>query len=259
MKLIVMQELAGMNNILNNLFIDRNQTCITGCYDESGERTQYHYLKYFNNPDYRHLFPAPTLYSAFSKEDRDWIRDDLKQWPHTQVDKSFDKCNYLFLRGTAGGNTILEKGEETPFGEKYPRQFVSNIFTTPKSWLIYREIMYDSSPDYNWEGIYNLLKTQIFEGPSLVTMGYKDITWIDMEDFFIENKIPKLINFIQQEYNIFLDDFTYWMLEHLNIHYLPKCQSFTVTDELIYYVNKFNDLFSLDKVINTQTIEKFLK
>jgi len=257
MKLIILQELAGLSNILSNLLVDRDKTLISGCYDpETKERLKSMYLKFWNKPTYYTRFPAPTLYSVFSEEDRKMFHIDMP-FPQNETDKNIEDCEYLLCRGTAGGSTVLKKGMETPLGNKYPMIRLSNIFSTPKSF--YR---YIDSWNHSDEKELNLsdkqrfenVKNQIFRKPSLVTMGYNDITWIDIDDFFMENKIPELIDYIQQKYDIYIDDFTYWMLDYLNEHLLPEYNNIKVSNQIIEMTEEFNDLTKDFDIINTKNI-----
>lgn len=243
MKTFVVQELAGMSNILTNLLIT-DQTCIT-----LDQRTKPHYEKYFNKPDFEAIVPAPTMWGAFTNQQKQEAID-ADQWPAGKLNRPIDECDYLIFRATAefDPNDVLDKGHETPFGTDQETIRISNIFTTPHSWTILQQRHH---PEYTWEQRYRSLTRQIFDRGSLVTMGYQDICWIDIQDFFYQKKESLLIDFIQSEYGIEVDEFSIWILEYLHKNYWQKLN---IDNEMLFWLDKFNDQLKDYKIINVRNL-----
>ena len=221
-----------------------DQTCIT-----IEQRTKAHYEKYFNKSDFEAIVPAPTMWAAFTHQQKQEAIDS-QQWPAKKLSKPIDDCDYLVYRATAeyNPNDVLNKGQELPVDVDHNTIRLSNIFTTPHSWKILQQ---NHHPEYTWERRYKALTRQIFDRGSLVTMGYQDICWIDIQDFFYQKKETLLLDYIQNEYNITVDDFSIWMLDYLHQNYWKEL---TIDNDMLPWLNKFNDKLADYKIINVERL-----
>ena len=262
MFIIAIQEFAGFNNLLSNLFIDRNKTTMTGVYNYSDPNwLKQSYEKYLNKLDYYSKVCSPTFYMIFNTKDLSYFKNQ-GEFPHTNFTKPIEDCEYVVCRGTAGGNNnAVNRGEEIPFDEYDEIIRISNIFTTPKSWYRYIDSWKEVGQERSIEESFNVVKEGMFHKPGFISLGYdpKEITWIDIDDFFVENQVVKLIKFIEQEYDIHADDITYWIVDELNKRHLSKYQNIEISEEIISRTEEFNKMLDGFKIINSKTIDKYLK